>query len=312
MKPRRQLNLTGLRVLDGGLATELEAEGCDISGPLWSGHVLREHPEKIEALHLTYLLSGADCISTASYQISREGFFEIGLTEAEAIEALRLSVDLAERACTKFHQKYRRPVWLAASLGPYGAALHNGAEYHGHYSIDQAALTAFHQRRIRALATTKADFLLFETVPSLDEARAIVTALAGAPDIAAAISFTCKDDHRTAHGEDIAECAAVLDRCEQLIAIGLNCFAPALGVPLLRRLRSATTKKIAVYPNSGEKWDADSRSWSASAHQDAGQNPLDHWKILTRKWRDAGADWIGGCCRTGPAHIQATRAALGA
>ena len=74
MKPKRQLNLSGLRVLDGGLATELEAKGCDLTGPLWSGRVLRDQPEQIEAVHLAYLEAGADCISTASYQVSRESF----------------------------------------------------------------------------------------------------------------------------------------------------------------------------------------------------------------------------------------------
>ena len=310
MKPRRQLDLSGLRVLDGGLATELEAAGCDITGPLWSGHVLRQAPEKIEALHLAYLLAGADCISTASYQLSNEGFREIGLSDAEAVEAMRLSVHLAERACSEFHHRYRRPVWLAASLGPYGAALHNGAEYHGEYNIGQAELTAFHLRRIRALATTHADFLLFETVPSLDEARAIVAALAGAPDIAAAISFTCRDDARTAHGEDISECAAALEPFAQIIAIGINCLSPAWATPLVRRMRTVSSKKIAVYPNSGEQWDAVTRNWKAS---DAGQPDAsaDHWRKLARQWRDAGADWIGGCCRTSPEHIRAIRAALG-
>ena len=292
------------------MATELEAAGCDISGPLWSGSVLRQSPEKIEALHLAYLLAGADCISTASYQISTEGFREIGLEDAEAVEALRLSVHLAERACSQFHHKYRRPVWLAASLGPYGAALHNGAEYHGDYTISYAELIAFHLRRIRALSTTHADFLLFETIPSLDEARAIVAALAGAPDLAAAISFTCRDDARTAHGEDIAECAAALEPFEQIVAVGINCLSPQWAAPLIRRMRTVSTKRIAVYPNSGEAWDAVTRTWKLANHPNVGSD-IAHWRTLTRQWRDAGADWIGGCCRTGPEHIRAVRAALG-
>ena len=260
---------------------------------------------------MAYLEAGADCISTATYQISREGFRETGMSasaaEDEAVRALRLAVEIAERACTRFHQRERRPVWLAASLGPYGAALHNGAEYTGAYDLDHAGLIAFHQRRIRALATTAADFLLFETVPSLDEARAIVTALEGAPDIAAAISFTCKDERHTAHGEDIAACAAEMDAAPQIIAVGVNCLAPSLVVPLVRSLRYATAKKIMVYPNSGERWDAERRSWKGDAPSSA--NP-ESWRVLTQQWRAAGADWIGGCCRTGPEHIRAVRMAM--
>ncbi len=307
MKPKRQLDLRHLQVMDGGLATELEAAGCNIDGPLWSGRILRDHPEHVEAVHMAYLNAGADCISTASYQVSREAFRAAGLPEEEAAATLKLSVEIAQRACSQYHQKHRRPVWIAASLGPYGASLHNGAEYTGIYDISDAALIAFHQRRIRALVTTGADFLLFETVPSLREAGAIVDALAGAPDIAAAISFTCRDDRHTAHGEDVEACAALLEAAPQVIAIGINCSAPALITPLLRRLRHATSIKLAVYPNAGHDWDAQSRTW-----RDTGTAPStpDDWRLLSQQWRAAGADWIGGCCRTGPAHIRAVRASL--
>ncbi len=307
MKPKRLLNLSGLRVLDGGLATELEANACNLAGPLWSGRVLRDHPEQIEAVHLAYLEAGADCISTASYQVSRESFRAANLPAEEAEQALRQSVEIAERACSRFHQKHRRPVWLAASLGPYGAALHNGAEYTGIYPIDHSALVAFHQRRIRVLAPTGADFLLFETIPSLDEARAILSALAGVPDIAAAISFTCRDDRHTAHGESILDCVEELENAPQIVAIGVNCLAPQLVTPLLRHLRHATTRKLAVYPNSGEMWDVEQRTWLAAPS--ASMPGAEQWKQYGREWRAAGADWIGGCCRTSPAHIRAVRSA---
>ena len=306
MKPRRLLHLNGLRILDGGLATELEASGCDISGPLWSGHVLRDRPEQIEATHLAYMEAGADCISTASYQISREGFRLAGLPPEEAADALRLSVHLAERACTRFHSKQRRPIWIAASLGPYGAVLHNGAEYTGIYNLDHAQLIAFHQRRIQALTSTSADFLLFETIPSLDEALAILEALAGVPDVAAAISFSCRDEEHTAHGEKIVACAQQLERSEQIIAIGVNCLAPRLVLPIIKSLRQETSKKIAIYPNSGERWLGEERRWDGD--RSTGATPAD-WQKLASQWRNAGADWIGGCCRTGPEHIRAIRSA---
>src|SRR5690242_3846531 len=98
MMPREQLDLTGLRVLDGGLATELERAGCDLTGPLWSGEVLRRQPEKVVAVHRSYLEAGADCLLTASYQVSARGFREIGLTAKDAHQAIRQSVTLAEQA----------------------------------------------------------------------------------------------------------------------------------------------------------------------------------------------------------------------
>src|ERR1700728_1080281 len=104
MTPRDALDLTGLRVLDGGLATELERAGCDLASPLWSGEVLSTHPEKVLAVHRSYLEAGADCLLTASYQVSAMGYREIGLTAAAAAAeqaarlAIRQSVALAEQA----------------------------------------------------------------------------------------------------------------------------------------------------------------------------------------------------------------------
>ena len=96
MTPASQIDLATIRILDGGMATELEKLGCDLSGPLWSAHVLREQPEKIAAVHAGYLAAGADCILTASYQVSAEAYAEIGLSPEDAAASLRESVRIAE------------------------------------------------------------------------------------------------------------------------------------------------------------------------------------------------------------------------
>lgn len=302
MTPASQLDLTEVRVLDGGMATELEVLGCDLSGPLWSAHVLREQPEKIAAIHQSYLAAGADCILTASYQVSAEAYAEIGLIAEDAADGLRTSVRLAEEARSRFGSA-RRPL-IAVSLGPYGAALHNGAEYHGNYAISFDGLVAFHRRRIAVLAETNADLLAFETVPSLEEAKAIVAALAPLPEIAAWVTFTCKDESRVAHGEAVSECAALLDSAPQVVAVGINCTPPGLVSGLIRQVRAATGKPIVVYPNSGEGWDAENRCWTGSS------DPADFGR-LAEDWRDAGAQIVGGCCRTGPEHVRAIRGAIG-
>src|SRR5277367_4993239 len=167
------------------MATELEKLGCDLSGPLWSAHVLREQPEKIAAVHDGYLAAGADCILTASYQVSAEAYAEIGLSPEDAATSLRESVRIAEDVRADFYRTSSRTVLIAASLGPYGAALHNGAEYHGNYDISFDQLVSFHARRLAVLAESNADIVAFETVPSLEEARAIVAALDQYPELAA-------------------------------------------------------------------------------------------------------------------------------
>ena len=302
MTPRQQLDLSGLHVLDGGMATELERKGFDLSGPLWSAHVLESSPEAIADVHRAYLEAGADCLLTASYQVSAEGFQKIGSDAANAADAaanaLRASVALAEKVRSEYQADSPRRIWIAASLGPYGAMLHNGAEYHGNYACGFDELVRFHSKRIAVLAQTNADFLAFESVPSLEEARAILAALQPYPDVAAYISFTCRDESHVSHGESLQACAELLDREPQIIAVGINCTSPELIGSLVSRLEQTTRKPILVYPNSGEQWDAVHRCWQ-------GDGQVQEFGELARRWRGAGAQWIGGCCRTGPEHVRA-------
>jgi homocysteine S-methyltransferase len=295
--------LRGVRVLDGGLATELESRGASIDGPLWSAHLLEEAPEKISAVHRAYIGAGAQCIETAGYQVSRMGYAECGLGPERADAALLRAVGLARAAAAEF------PGWrivVAASLGPYGAALHNGAEYTGDYPCSFASLVEFHRQRIAVLATAaganKPDLLAFETLPSLDEARAIAGALNGWPELAAWFSFTCRDRERVAHGEQLRDCAAAVAALPQTVAIGVNCTHPSLLPALIGELRAASTKPIIVYPNSGEGWDAQRRCWTGSS--DPGE-----FGAKAEEWFKAGAQTVGGCCRTRPAHIRAVAAA---
>jgi homocysteine S-methyltransferase len=300
MTPVHQIDLTNIRILDGGMATELEKLGCNLSGPLWSAHVLREQPEKVEAVHDSYLEAGADCILTASYQVSAEAYAEIGLTPEDAAASLRESVRLAEKARARHPG---RRILIAASLGPYGAALHNGAEYGGNYDISFDQLVSFHARRLAVLAETNADLIAFETVPSLEEAQAIVAALEQCPEVSAWVSFTCRNATQIAHDERIDDCGSFLDSVQQVVAVGINCTAPAFVTPLIRALKASTTKPIVVYPNSGEGWDAQTRSWTGKA------DPAS-FAESAQEWRKAGAQIIGGCCRTGPEHVRAIRKML--
>lgn len=301
----REMILRGVRVLDGAMATELEYLGANITGPLWSAHVLEDAPEKIVAVHRAYIEAGADCIETASYQVSRMGYEEFGLAPSRADAGLLRAVRLARAASAEFAQ---RRVVVAASLGPYGAALHNGAEYHGNYNCTFADLVDFHRQRIEVLARAKGsdapDLVAFETIPSLAEAQAICEALAPWPALAAWFSFTCRDEKHVPHGESLHDCAALAASLPQTVAIGVNCTAPALILPLIEELRAASDKPVLVYPNSGEGWDADHRCWTGSS--DPGQ-----YAELARSWFAAGAQIVGGCCRTRPAHIRNVAGAAG-
>jgi len=302
--------LRGAHVLDGGMATELEQLGANIDGPLWSAQVLEDAPENVLAVHRAYIAAGADIIETASYQVSRMGYAEFGLAPERADAALLSSVELARTAAA---EAVPRRILVSASLGPYGAALHNGAEYHGNYEASHADLVRFHRERIAVLAAAPApqaaDILAFETIPSLDEALAIGEALAPGPGLAALpdlpvwFSFTCRNSAHVAHGELIADCARAVAAFPQTIAIGVNCTRPSLILDLIAELRGATDKPILVYPNSGEEWNAQTRCWTGTS------DPADFGRAAS-SWFAAGAQIVGGCCRTGPAQIRRVAAVV--
>jgi homocysteine S-methyltransferase len=304
MTSRDQLEFKQARVLDGGMASELEFLGSDISGPLWSAHVLEDAPECVIAVHRAYLEAGADVLLTASYQVSRQGYAEFGLEPHRADQALFRSVELASTARDEFPE---REVLIAASLGPYGAALHDGSEYHGNYNCTYADLVRYHQERIAILSESKADLLAFETLPSLEEARAVGEALNSWPNIAVWFSFTCPDARaahmQVAHSEPLRDCAKVAASFPQTIAVGVNCMQPRWFPALIAELRQASDKPIVVYPNSGEGWDANARRWTGSA------NPEEFGK-QARQWYTAGAQLVGGCCRTRPEHIRQVAAVV--
>jgi homocysteine S-methyltransferase len=299
--------LSGARVLDGAMATELEARGACIDGPLWSARVLEEAPEKIMAVHRAYIEAGADCIETASYQVSRMGYVECGMPVERADAALLRSVELARGAAAEFPG---RRIVIAASLGPYGAALHNGAEYTGDYDCSFAELVRFHRERIEVLAAARGDrrpdVLAFETLPSLEEARALGEALQDWPELRAWFSFTCRDGRHVVHGELLADCAAVVSGLPQTAAIGVNCTRPGLIGELIGELRRASGKPVVVYPNSGEGWDPERRSWIGPG---TGTRDVTAFGRMAQEWFRAGAQMVGGCCRTGPEHIAGVKQA---
>lgn len=302
-------------IIDGALATELEARGADIDDPLWSARVLLDNPNLIRQVHADYFAAGADIAITATYQATFEGFAQRGLSHDEAADLMRRAVHLADEARNDFW-KNRPPTdgpdprvrpLVAVSVGPYGAFLADGSEYTGDYNLPKSALIDFHRPRMAVLAETvrqgQADLLACETVPCLVEAEALAELLHEF-DVPAWISFSCKDEQHVCHGELFAECVALSASCEQVTAVGINCTKPSFVSALLRHGSSVTQKPMLVYPNRGETWDAANHAWVD------GSGAVD-FVGLAEEWLAAGAGLIGGCCRIGPQEIHALRKRLG-
>jgi homocysteine S-methyltransferase len=305
----RFLDHVGVVVLDGGLATELERRGANLNDPLWSARLLLENPELIRQVHLDYFRAGADVATSASYQATFPGLERYGLDRKQAASVLRLSVRLAREARDIFwtepgrHADRLMPL-VAASVGCYGAFLHDGSEYRGDYGLSCRQLMDFHRARLEILAESGADLIAFETIPCMAEAEALVRLLEDFPNTQAWLSFSCRDGGHICHGEFLAEGATLANSAEQIVAFGLNCTPPKYVVALLDSVAGQTYKPVLVYPNRGETWDAARRSWQAGPDM-----PAD-WGLAARQWYDHGARLIGGCCRTTPEDIRCARAAV--
>ena len=295
-------------LLDGGLATEMEAQGHDISGNLWSGKMLISNPQSIIDTHRAYLDAGARCIISAGYQVSHKSLHDAGVPDDVADRVIASAVAVAADAREQFlaaSTELEDEPMVAASIGPYGAALYNGAEYTGEYDTDADGLRAFHAVRMAVLDECEADVLAVETIPNVMEAE-VLRDLLERVRTPAWVSFCCRDSRSLSDGTPLRDVAAMFSEHDRVMALGVNCTSPHNVTDLIAELRSAApTKAIVVYPNSGERYDAKTNTWHGSVTPAQMANAAE-------EWRNAGAKLIGGCCRVGPQHIAAMSRKLSA
>tara|TARA_R110002003_G_scaffold115_12_gene10053 strand:+ start:11766 stop:12764 length:999 start_codon:yes stop_codon:yes gene_type:complete len=305
-------------ILDGALATYLETLGANISSSLWSALITQTH--------LEYYRAGANVAITASYQASLPGLVQhLHVNEDAAAAIVRKSVELAHRArdayvqeqvgwvageqggaaATAYEEAVRRKLWVAGSVGPYGAFLADGAEYRGEYVVARDEMKDFHRGRIQALVEAGVDVLACETMPSRGEVEAVLELLREEfAETEAWFTFTLRDGGHIADGSSLGEIAALFEGVEQVVGLGFNCVSDDLALVALRQLAELTKKVLVVYPNSGEQWNANAREWEGKKTE--GSNLAQK----TVEWWEAGAVMIGGCCRTTPDDIGTMARAL--
>ncbi|MGE7439876.1 homocysteine S-methyltransferase [Kitasatospora sp. NPDC001175] len=279
----------GPLVLDGGLSNQLSDAGYDLSDELWSARLLADDPAALTGAHLGYYRAGASVAITASYQASFGGFARHGVGRAAAGRLLARSVELAREAARQ--AEVGRPLWVAASVGPYGAVLADGSEYRGGYGLSVAELAAFHRPRLEALAAAGPDVLAVETIPDTDEAEAVLGLLDGL-GVPAWLSFSIEGE-RTRAGQPLAEAFALAAGVPEVLAVGVNCCTPQDADRAVRLAAEVSGKPVVVYPNSGERW-ADG-GWR-------GEPTFRPDRVAG--WVADGARLVGGCCRVGEAQIS--------
>ena len=282
-------------VIDGGMSTQLARTGYDTSGPLWTGNALLHKPSGVVQAHRDFVEAGCNVVITCSYQISRQGFRRIGLTDLDADLAMSAATHAAREAVEG------TSVRVAASVGPYGAVLHDGSEYRGNYGLAASQLYDFHAERIDTIIASEPDLLAVETIPDAREAEVLADVLSTRSTMPAWMTFTCSDSERLWAGQSIEEAVAIASSVPSIIGVGINCTDPLLISDLLARMRAVTALPLVVYPNAGGTWVSSSETW-----QGGGED----FTALAPSWRAIGATAIGGCCGTGASEIAALVALL--
>jgi homocysteine S-methyltransferase len=276
---------TEITLLDGGFSTALEELGNTLNTSLWSGELLKSHPDQVRAAHKLFVDAGARVLITSSYQITYPGCLSQGWTREEVDAALVASTELARFPGVK----------VAASVGPYGAYLADGSEYRGNYALSKDELKDFHRDRLKALIATKPQLLAVETIPELTEADAIIELISEiAPLMPFWISFSCKSATELSSGEKFSDAVALVNSAPSAVAVGINCTKPAFIASLLKSATSSLP--YVVYPNSGREWDATAKVWLGPVNSSFELDDIQAWKSL-------GATVIGGCCGVSPKDI---------
>lgn len=286
----------GSVVIDGAMSTALEKLGCDLNNRLWSARILADDPEKIRTVHAQYFEAGADVAITASYQATAAGFADAEINETEAARLIRLSVTLAREARDAYERNPpNRPLLVAGAVGPYGAYLADGSEYTGRYHLTDDAYREFHRVRLDALKAAGADLIAVETQPKLEEV-AVLLKMLEARELSAWVTFTLADEGHLPDGTLVEDAARLCATSPAVDALGLNCVKRELAAGALKRMASVTDLPLILYPNSGETYDAATKTWH---HPVGGPG----WQHFVGPWQSLGVKCLGGCCRTLPSDI---------
>lgn len=324
-------------LLDGGLGTTLEDQHgikFDSKTPLWSSHLLLTDPDLLERVQNEFVRAGADILLTPTYQASHEGFSNTELNGEkvdffeEICQYLDLGIDISRHA---FNNK---PGLVALSLGAYGAIMTPSQEYGGQYEdmCNENKLEHWHVARIAMFWASweKVDLVAFETIPRLEEVRAVRTAanVNRHERVFKPYWVTCvfpNNDERLPDGSSISEVVAAL--LEERVwedgvkfqppwGIGINCTKVQKLPKLITEFEKAAETlqlqlpRLVIAPNGskGQRYDSGTQTWVGDEEKgDIWDEQV--WQVLQDvekrgKWKGIV---VGGCCKTGPQEIANLR-----
>jgi methionine synthase / methylenetetrahydrofolate reductase(NADPH) len=284
-------DLLGQRLLvcDGAMGTMLHAAGCALDRAL--PEISLSDPKLVAAIHESYLVAGADIIQTNTFGANR--LWLAGRGAVDLLDLVRVAVAGIAR---EMAEQSGRQVLVAGSVSPAVTARLRR-------QVGAAERTDVLAEQIRALAATGVDLLILETFGYLDELAEAVAVASQISDLPIIAQATFADDGHTLAGETAHEVASVLGGLP-VAMIGTNCtIGPQRMLAVVESLVASSVLPVSAQPNAGQPRMAGHQRFEFSI--DAA-----YFARYLRRFADAGAAMVGGCCGTTPAHIEAGAAAV--
>lgn len=308
LKEFLQQNPKKVLVLDGGQGTELERRGIQVANPVWStipfineSFWSESSAERkiVKEMYSDFIKAGAEMLMTVTYQASFKSVSDNTpiKTLSEYDSLLTRIVDFA-RGCIG-EDKY-----LIGSIGSWGA--HVCCEFTGDYGPNPEAIEYYEYFKPQVENFNKSpqiDLIAFETVPNIHEVKAILSwdkTILSKPFY---IGLSVDDSGVLRDGTTIAEIAEFIKSLGDKLNpnftfLGINCVSYNASSKILASIHAVLPDMpLLVYPNSGEVYDAEKKIWHPNGDKS------NTWDLVVKKYIEAGARLIGGCCRTTPEDI---------
>lgn len=253
-------------------------------------------PEMVRSVHEQYLLAGAELIETNTFGANSFRLEHFGLREK--VREINVAGATLARQCVEANrEKHGAEAFVAGAVGSLGVRL----EPFG--TLSAASARAAFAEQIAALAEGGVDLLILETMMSLDEAEQAIAAAREVASHLRVVALVTVDEEANCLDGSTPEQAAHRLTAAGADAIGCNCsVGPATVLTVIERMREETTLPLVAMPNAGIPRNVEGRNIYLTSPE--------YLASFAKRFLQAGASWVGGCCGTTPAHIRAMRSKL--
>src|SRR5437899_1528492 len=281
VKPFLERLRDGVVVCDGAMGTMLYARGIFVDRCF--DELNLSNPGLVQGIPQEYVDAGADVLETNTFGAHR---FKLGPHgfEGQVVKINREGARIARAAA-------QGQALVAGSIGPLGKPL----EPFGNITVDDAV--AAYREQAQGLVEGGVDLFLLETMPSLDQARAAVTAVKTLSELPIVVSLTFNEEGTTFYGDKPEDVVRTVEEWD-VAAVGANCSqGPQPMLETVKRMAAAATRvKLSAMPNAGAPALVDGRYVYLCTPE--------YMASYARRFIAAGVSFVGGCCGTTPAHIR--------